>query len=279
MTIRNIFHRFRFRLSLTFLLVIIEGGLAILFPLFIGFAINGVLKDSYQGAFLLGGLGLVSLIVGSIRRLVDSRFYAKVYKELGFEISSFPSISTSQKTARLSMLNEIVEFFENSIPAIVGSLIGLIGTLIIVATLNTKIFIGCLIILVAVFGVYILTRNKTIRFNKAFNNTLEEQVEVLSSNNSSSLKNYLSNLMKWNIKLSDLETVNFSVAWMTMMGFLVFAIVWAVEGNENDYGAVFALVMYVFQYIESVVTLPVFYQQWLRLSEISSRLSEVTAPQ
>ena len=40
-----------------------------------------------------------------------------------------------------------------------------------------------------------------------------------------------------------------------------------------EYGAVFALVMYVFQFMESVMLLPLFYQQWLRLREISGRLA------
>ena len=78
--------------------------------------------------------------------------------------------------------------------------------------------------------------------------------------------------MKWNIKLSDLETINFSIAWIFMMGFLVWSIIISVEGGNVQYGAVFALVMYIFQYIESVVSLPFFYQQWLRLGEISERL-------
>ena len=244
--------------------------------MFIGYAINDALKEVYDGAMLLGILGAVSLIVGTARRLLDSRFYARVYEELGFIISTREGLTPSKQTARLSMLGEIVEFFENSIPQIVNSIIGLVGTLIIVSTLNLKIFVGCLIILLIVFLVYALTKNKTIRYNTEYNNAVERQVDILSKNDLPNLKTYLRKLMKWNIKLSDLETVNFSIVWMLMMGFLVISIIWSVEGGNVNYGAVFALVMYVFQYIESVVTLPYFYQQWLRLKEISERLSRVT---
>ncbi|MCG8326897.1 MAG: ABC transporter six-transmembrane domain-containing protein [Chitinophagales bacterium] len=275
MTFQSIFKRFRFRISFTFLLVLLEAGLAILFPLFIGYAIDDALKGAYNGAFLLGGLGVASLIVGSSRRLFDSRFYARIYRELGFDISTREGLTPSKQTARLSMLGEMVEFFENSIPQIVNSIIGLVGTLIIVASLNSKIFAGCLVILLFVFLVYALTKNKTIRFNTEYNNAVERQVDILSKNDAPSLKNYLRNLMKWNVKLSDLETINFSIVWMLMMGFLVISIIWAVDGGTVNYGAVFALIMYVFQYIESVITLPFFYQQWLRLKEISKRLSEV----
>lgn len=277
MALRKILSRFRIRMSITFLLVLLEGTLAILFPLVIGYAINDALKGVYDGAMLLGGLGVLSLVIGSSRRLIDSRFYSRVFKELGYDIGTVEGLAPSKQTARLSMLREVVEFFENSVPQIVNSIIGLIGTLIIVATLNAKIFVGCLVILLLVFGVYALTKNRTIQFNTAYNNALEEQVNVLSKNDKPKLKSYLHGLMRWNIKLSDLETINFSIVWLLMMGFLVISIIWSVETEGVNYGTVFALVMYVFQYIESVVTLPLFYQQWLRLKEISSRLYQVTA--
>lgn len=38
------------------------------------------------------------------------------------------------------------------------------------------------------------------------------------------------------------------------------------------YGQGLAILMYVFGYIESVIALPLFYQQFIRLQEIPSRL-------
>ena len=40
---------------------------------------------------------------------------------------------------------------------------------------------------------------------------------------------------------------------------------------------VFAVVMYVFQFVESMLMLPFFYQEWLRLREISGRLAAAEA--
>lgn len=275
MTLKNIILPFKWQFSLTLFLVLTESALEVLFPLFIGLAIDDVLQNEYSWVIYLGLLGVASILIGGGRRFYDSRFYAKVYQKVGLEMTTQSKITTSKKTARLSMLGEVVEFFENSIPSIVISLIGLIGTLIIVVALNLKIFIGCVVVLLMVFLVYWLTSKKTIRFNAEYNNELERQVDVVTKNEVPSLKNHLRNLMKWNIKLSDLETINFSVAWMLMMGFLVLSIIWAVDNDDPQYGKVFALVMYVFQYIESVIVLPLFYQQWLRLQEITERLSKI----
>ena len=275
MTIKNIFLDFKWRFSLTLFLLLTESGLMILFPLFIGFAIDDALIGSYKGSFYLGGLGLALLIFAGGRRLFDSRFYAKVYRKYGLKVGTSDKVSSSQKAARLHMLTEVVEFFENSMPALIASIIGLVGTLIIVAALNTKIFLGCLVLLVFTFIIYALTSKKTTRFNSELNNEIEKQVDVVATNEVPKISTHLKDLMKWNIKLSDLEMINFSVVWTGMMGFLVVAIMWSVEGDDPQYGAVFALVMYIFQYIESLIGLPLFYQQWLRLAEISNRLKGI----
>ena len=80
-------------------------------------------------------------------------------------------------------------------------------------------------------------------------------------------------MMKWNIKFSDLEAKNFSLSWIALIGFLVLSIVIAVSDGMVQYGALFSLIMYVFQFMENVVNLPFFYQNWLRLKEINQRLS------
>ena len=275
MSLQKIFHRFRLRISFTFLLVLVEGLLAILFPLFIGYAINDAMDGTSKGMILLGGLGIASLLFGSIRRFLDSRFYAHIFEELGQELGSGAASPPSEKTARLNMLGELVEFFENSIPQIVMSLIGLGGILFILATLDLRIFVSCLILLLMVLVVYAMSKRKTLHFNAGYNDAMEQQGNVLVSRDPGRLNGHLAKLMKWNVKLSDLETLNFAIVWLLITALLILAIWWAVQ--NGNVGFVFALVMYVFQYAESVVTLPYFYQQWLRLQEISERLSQVAS--
>ena len=122
-----------------------------------------------------------------------------------------------------------------------------------------------------------MTAKKTILLNFSLNEEMEHQVDIISKNELPILKMHLKNLMKWNIKLSDLETINFAIVWLVMMAYLVYSIILVVSGGDVKYVAVFSLVMYLFQYIESVIMLPIFYQQWLRLREISQRLRRIEA--
>ncbi len=276
MDIKTILKEYKLKFGFTFLLLLLEAGISILFPLFIGYAIDSAIQGNHYGAIQLGLLGLASLIVGVGRRVFDSRFYAKVYQKIGARIViKIENDKSSMKSARLGMIRELVEFLENALPQLINSVIGLVGVVVILATLNLPVFFGSLIATVLIFLVYWLSSERTLRFNKHSNDEFEKQVDVIATNNEKELKFHLKEMMKWNIKLSDLEAVNFSVSWLVLLSFLVVSIIIPINDGMVQYGALFALIMYVFQYMESVINLPYFYQYWLRLREIKQRMEEI----
>ena len=275
MQLKSLLKKYRFKFGFTLLLILLEAAISLLFPLFIGFAIDGALNHSYNETIQLGALSLIALAVGVFRRVFDSRFYAKVYQNIGGQtISKMPEGQSSVKSARLGMIQELVEFLENSLPELIGSLIGLVGVIAILITLNIKIFYGSLLITFLIVLIYWISSKKTIHFNRSSNDVLEKQVDVLSRNNENELKVHLKDLMKWNIKLSDLEALNFSLSWILLSIFLVGSIIISVSDGIVKYGVLFSLIMYVFQYMENVVQLPFFYQNWLRLKEIIARIQQ-----
>ena len=257
----------------TLFLIFLEAGLAILFPLFIGYAIDGAINGSQYGAIQLGLLGLAALFVGVGRRVFDSRFYALIYQDIGVKaIARIENNRPSVKSARLGMIRELVEFLENALPELINNVIGLTGVIVIIAGLNLNVFYGSIIATVVIFLIYWMTSKKTIRLNKSSNDEYERQVDVITKNDYKALRVHLKSMMKWNIKLSDLEAMNFSVSWIVLITFLMGSIVISVSDGITTYGALFALIMYVFQYMENVINLPLFYQNWLRLKEIKERL-------
>ena len=118
--------RFAGRFALTVSLVVLEAAGWVLFPLVIGRAIDSVLAASTRGLYEFAVLGIATMGIAVVRRLLDSRAYARVYVTLGEEMAaSAAGSSTSTRTARLGMLKEIVEFFENSLPQLINSVIRL----------------------------------------------------------------------------------------------------------------------------------------------------------
>jgi hypothetical protein len=275
--LRALLQRFGGRFALTLSLVLVEAAGWTLFPLVIGRAIDSVLADSLRGLYEFAALGIGTMGIGIARRFVDSRAYARIFRRLGEELVTLDSASgTSTRTARLRMLQELVEFFENQVPGLIMGVIGLGGTLLILSALNPPVFFGCLAVTAASLVLYALTGKLTTRYNVGLNDELERQVDAVESGEPGRVAGHLRNLMRWNVRLSDLEAINFGVVWVFLMGLLVFSIGSAAQ-QTVEYGRVFAVVMYAFQFTESVIVLPLYYQQWLRLREISGRLGAIPA--
>jgi ABC-type bacteriocin/lantibiotic exporter with double-glycine peptidase domain len=271
---KKLFFRFKGRLLVTFSLLVVEAMAELLFPLIIGLAIDDLLVGKRDGLIYLLLLGVFVILVGAVRRLIDSRFYASIFVELGGELAKSSShLSPSKKSAQLSLLNEIVEFLENSMPNLFTYIIGLFGTLIILSRLNLEVGIACMVAAMLTLAVYLLTSSKTTRFNSGWNDEFEKRVDIISINKDEETIAHLKRFMKWNIRLSDLETVNYSLAWLTAIGLLAYTVVISTV-ETSEYGLIFSVVMYVYQFIEGYTEVPLHYQEWLRLREISSRINQ-----
>ena len=275
LSLGQLFASFRGRILCTWLLVVLEAGLMLLFPLVMGMAIDGMIQQTYSGLYLLGGLGVLSVLVGSARRFYDTRIYSKIYAVAGTQIVEQQrrrKADVSVTSARTNMASELVEFFENSFPGIIDCVISLVGALVMIWLLQSSVFLGCLLATVLIVTIYAATSKKTYSLNQGANRQAEEQVEVLSSGRMTAVSAHFSKLVRWNIRLSDLETVNFALSWIVMIVLLVYSVAATIQAGVSDHGKVLSILMYVFGYIESVLAAPLFYQQFVRLQEISHRL-------
>lgn len=258
--------------------MVIESLLDVFYPLFIGLAIDGLLQKQYTGVIQLAGLGLLSLLVGSVRRAYDTRVYAGIYSKIIPEMVANEQrmgSSISLISARSSLLTEFVKFLENSMPEIVRGVVSLVGTLVLIATLNWQVFFACLGILLLIVVVYSFSGKINFRLNKHYNNQLEKQVLALESRDMPQIHKHYQALMKWNIKLSDLENVNFVAIWLGVIALLVYTPISVINSGTSSYGEVSSIFMYVFGYVQDTVTFPLYIQQLIRLKEISSRLSGI----
>ncbi len=275
-TLKAIFCQFKWQISLTLSLVIIEAILGVFYPLLIGIAINDLLEDSYQGLYWLTALGFASLLIGTARRFYDTRAYANIYQKTVTQMVAREHKKqrpTSTISARSNLMTEFVEFLEDSLPEIIQAIIAIVGISIIIATLNIKVFFACLMLLLLILTIYILTGNKNFTLNKNYNNELEQQVHAIESKSRSQSKQHFSALMRWNIALSDLETINYFFVWSGVIALFIFTPLIVIKDGMLTYGLVFSILMYVFDYIEKLAIMPIHIQQAIRIKEISQRLS------
>ncbi|MEM7457739.1 MAG: ABC transporter six-transmembrane domain-containing protein [Planctomycetota bacterium] len=276
-SLKSIFAKYRLRILGTWSLVVIEAALMLLFPLLMGIAIDDLFQQSYRGLYLLAATGFATNLVGSLRRFYDTRLYSRIYASVAEQIvqqENQKDSGVSITSARVNMVSELVEFMENSFPAIIDATIALTGTLVMVSILQFNVFLGCLIATAVIAVLYGLTSRRTYRLNKGFNDESEMRVKVLATKDRQAVAGHFSRIVRWNIRLSDLETMNYALSWVVMIGVLLFAILVTVRSGVSTHGQVLAILMYVFGYIESVISIPLFYQQYVRLQEITHRIDD-----
>lgn len=276
-TLRTLVVRFKWPILITNLLVFLESILGVLIPLFIGLAINDLLDGSFRGVIYLIVVGVSSVGVGSIRRFHDTRAYSRMFQIIAPEMverEQKKDSSVSKIIARTSLLDEIVQFLEWSVPAVVGATVYLIATLVIIAGLNLNVFYASLLVLLLTFIVYVMTGKINFKLNENYNDQLEKEVTALESRDPGFIKNYYRTLMRWNIKLADLGTFNYLIVMLATTMLLVYTPIAVIKGGIDYYGLVFSAVLYVFEFIAALIELPDHIQQIVRLNEISSRLSE-----
>jgi ABC-type siderophore export system fused ATPase/permease subunit len=263
---------FRLKLIFTLALVILESVGWILFPFLIGVAINDLINQNVRGLLLFALLGIVTLILMTARRLYDTRLYAKIYQDIAIRSTNQNTI-LSTKTARLNMLREIIEFFEHSMPELINSIAILFGSLIFLAILSFKVFIASLGVAILIVFIYGYTSKKTLNYNHEFNNELENQVDIVKTNNGQKIKSHIHKLNKWTIKLSDIETLNFGLTWILVILLQIFAVINSTN-NLLSYGAILSIVLYVFEFSETATQIPYAWQEYLRLKDIMARVKQ-----
>ncbi|MCR9141056.1 MAG: ABC transporter six-transmembrane domain-containing protein [bacterium] len=274
--------RYWSRTAFTWFLVVADGLLFLMFPLAIGWSVDGLIRGDYSGLLSLAILCGLVLITGAGRRFYDTRVYSGIYQEISREFverENRRGAPVSRTAARAGLFTELIEFLENSLPEIVNQAINFGGTLLVIAFIDLHIFLNCLIGAVFTLLVFSSSEKRIVALNKGLNDEQERQVEVIAENHASGIKAHFRRMMRWNIRLSDLETWNFAAAWAILATVLIASISASVDasgsdGGQTQYGEIIAVIMYVFGFIESVMVFPLFYQQLLRLGDISRRLSE-----
>ncbi len=279
-SLRKIASHYRGRVIITWILLLGEAFTELLFPLAIGFSVDSLISESNTGIIALGGLCLAVLVFAAGRRFYDTRVYAAIYRDMAttlVEQKRDIGGTTTQLTAQVNLLYEVVEFFENSLPLLIGAAIASIGVTVMLGVIDLWVMASCLVASVLVVLIYALSEKRIFAYNKHQNDELEKQVDVIRENRRRRVHAHFGRIMKWNIKLSDLETLNYSGVWMVMALLLILSVILIVGNAGISYGQKITSIMYVFEYIEVIMSFPLFYQEIIRLREITGRLSQPVA--
>ncbi|AXT34866.1 hypothetical protein D1820_07740 [Phaeobacter sp. LSS9] len=276
LTLRGLLRAFWPQISVTWGLTLAEVVMFALIPLLIGKAIDGLLVSDL-GAFIQLGAVLGGLVLlGTLRRVYDTRAYGLMRVELGKELARRSAgTPVSQLNARLGMGRELVDFLESEAPASMTAVVRVLAALVILAGFHPLLASSAMAALAATMLIYGLAHKRFFQLNATLNARAEQQVGVLSTRSTPRLGAHLLSLRKSEIRISDTEGLIYGLIFTALLGMEMFNLWFATQSLGVTAGSVFSIVTYSWDFVESALILPMTLQTLSRLSEITARINQL----
>ena len=271
----SIFKKYRWKISITFLLLILENISKVLQPLVLGIAINDLIGGKNEGLWLFCLLYAVGFFIGVIRRYYDTRAYTSIYTELASDLAikqNDQATEISMIAARSALVKELVDFFEHDLAQAFTACLGVVGALVMLVLFDGWIFMGCVVAILVIINIYWMSKHRIYQFHVGLNDELEHRINVLETRNPTGIFSHFRNISRWLVRLSDMETLNFGLIEMVLFALALFALYCSASAVNATAGGIFSVLTYVLEFSNGVFMLPIVFQQLIRLREISTRL-------
>jgi ABC-type multidrug transport system fused ATPase/permease subunit len=274
--LKYIMHQHRYRLVLTYILFSIEMLGSLLRPLFLGIAVNDLMKGSYTGLVMLCLIHFLWLAIGTVRHRMDTRTYTAIYSSLvtKFLARRYTKSDVSRLSAHSTLAREFVDFLEFDLVYVIEAVYSIVGSLVLLFFYDTSVVLVCLGILLPVIAISYFYGKRMKALNKQKNDELEKQVDIISTGNTHLIKQHYDNLRKWQIRISDQEAWNFGL--MEIMVMVVIGLSLLVTnktmGAEIEAGSLIGIYSYIQRFVSGLDTIPYTVQRLSSLNDITKRI-------
>jgi len=274
--LRQIMKQHRYRLILTYILFSLEMLGNLLRPLFLGIAVNDLIKGSYKGLILLSAVHFSWLVIGTIRHRLDTRTYSAIYTSLvtKFLARRYNKSDVSKLSAHSTLAREFVDFLEFDLAYVFEAVYSILGSLVLLFFYDTAVVLVCLSILLPVTGFSYLYGKKMRLLNQQKNDELEKQVDIIATGNNHLIRQHYDNLRKWQVRISDQEAWNFGI--MEIMVMVVIGVSLLITnktaGAGMEAGSLIGIYSYIQRFVSGLDTIPYTVQRLSSLNDITRRI-------
>lgn len=234
----------RFKLGLTYGLSLSEQLLALLMPLAIGEAINGLLGHDYWPLGLFIGLWLVLAVMTAGRKMYDTRVFMGIYVAVVTQVikqQRAVGTPTSKLVARSMLIREVVDFLERDIPDIFAMVITFIGSLVMLFLFDWHIASAALLLLIPVLLLNGWLWKPINRLNRSINNNLERQARVINQGSLLRLGQHFNFMRFLRVKTSDIEARTWVLIELFVVAATIYVFVYTAQTPELRQGQSFPL--------------------------------------
>ena len=276
LTLRTLLRIFWLRVSVTWVLTLLETGLWVALPLLLGFTIDGLLAREFGPFWHLCATLTALVVVAVVRQLIDTRIFGTIRVELSQVLADRnPGLPVSALNARVLMAREIVDFLEEAMPVLMAAVVQLVASVVILFTYHWVLAATAVSAGTAMLVIYGRFHDRFFRLNRAINARAEKQVRLLDTRIGPAFGRHLRLLRHWEVRLSDTEALVYGLIYAVLMALVITNLSFTALVMVASAGAIFAIVTYSWEFMDAAFNLPEALQQWSRLSEIIERINKV----
>lgn len=268
---------FSWKIGLTYALTFLEDLLELSYPWATGLAIDGLIAHEFQQALPIVVAWSLRASIGCFRQMYDTRIYTQVYNDIVEDTimrQRRAGISATSVAARSAMSREFVTFFETDVPVVITSLIHIFGSAIILFWYDATIGALAVLLFIPVFLVNRVYIRVSARYNRQLNDQLEKEVGFIERHDAPEIKEHFSLVRRWRVKLSDAAAYNWTIIEVLSIGVFVAILLRTTVMPETETGDIFAILVYVWRFMEGLDHVPTIVQQLTRLRDISIRIGQ-----
>jgi ABC-type multidrug transport system fused ATPase/permease subunit len=253
----------------------INSILMLIYPKILGNTIDHLIAKDYSYIWYMVGSFILIMFFGYISRIYDIKIFSGIYRKFA-SIETHKQIEagieTTKINGRLTLMNNIVRFFEVDMIVVIQTFIGVIGSIYFLSLVSLPI-VGFMILTgLAIIGTSYYYSPKLAAMTKLNNDISEEQTDIIGRRKISGVNNLLRRGQKIAIKTAYINS-KFSL-WIQgiVYGSVTALLTYYVMYNTVTVGSVFSTYRYMFDFCNALLGLPMIITSYINIKDVVRRL-------
>ena len=254
-------------ITFSYSLFSINSLLMLIYPKILGNTIDHLIAKDYSYVWFM--------FFGYISRIYDIKVFSKIYRKFASDEThkQFESgIETTKINGRLTLMNNIVKFFEFDMIIVIQTILGVIGSIYFLSLVSLPI-VGFMILSgLAIVGASYYYSPQLAAMTKLTNDISEEQTDIIGSRKIASVNNLLRRGQKIAVKTAFINS-KFSL-WIQLIvyGSVTALLTYYVMYNKVTVGSVFSTYRYMFDFCNALLGLPMILTSYINIKDVVKRL-------
>jgi ABC-type multidrug transport system fused ATPase/permease subunit len=267
----DIFRQNKYKLTLIYIFMLFTELSILLQPFLLGRSIDGLIVGNFIWIILLSISFFLSSLFNYKRMVYDTKVYTQIYNNIVFKFLEGKNLDSSTKVARTDMARDIVGVLEGYVHYYIATFVTIVGSIGFIYRENWKVGILVSLALIVILLSVLVFYKKIRQSIRTKNNHYENKVKAIESG---SYIKFFNRRRKLEIFESTLQGKNWFFVSIIKQIFLISSIILLVTTSTNiTIGSVITVYSYVNNFLISLMSVPVAFEMYSRLSDILKRVS------